>query len=132
MRWFDRWLPLDPEQPMIHVSAWEAEAFARWAGRRLPTAAEWEYAATAHPSSAPQAPFAWGHSVWEWTASTFEPYPGFAPGPYSDYSAPWFGDHRELRGGAFVTHARVHDARYRNFFLPGRNDVFAGFRTAAL
>ena len=124
-RWFDRWLPLDPDQPVIHLSAWEAEAYARWAGRRLPTAAEWEHAAATQPA------FAWGRSVWEWTASTFTPYPGFAPGPYRDYSAPWFGDHRELRGGAFATHARLHDPHYRNFFQPGRNDVFAGFRTAA-
>ncbi|VTU20215.1 Iron(II)-dependent oxidoreductase EgtB [Variovorax sp. PBS-H4] len=124
-RWFDRWLPLDPGQPVIHVSAWEAEAYARWAGRRLPTAAEWEHAAATQPG------FAWGSSVWEWTATTFAPYSGFAPGPYRDYSAPWFGDHRELRGGAFATHARLHDPRYRNFFQPGRNDVFAGFRTAA-
>ncbi|MGK6308551.1 selenoneine synthase SenA [Variovorax sp. DT-64] len=125
IRWFDCWLPLDPEQPVIHVNAWEAEAYARWAGRRLPTAAEWEHAAATQPG------FAWGRSVWEWTASTFTPYPGFAPGPYRDYSAPWFGDHRELRGGAFATHPRLHDLRYRNFFQPGRNDVFAGFRTAA-
>ena len=124
-RWFDRWLPLDPDQPVIHLSAWEAEAYARWAGRRLPTAAEWEHAAASQPA------FAWGRSVWEWTASTFTPYPGFAAGPYRDYSAPWFGDHRELRGGAFATHARLHDPRYRNFFQPDRNDVFAGFRTAA-
>lgn len=124
-RWFDRWLPLDPDRPVIHVSAFEAEAYARWAGRRLPTAAEWEQAAATHDA------FAWGRSVWEWTASTFVPYPGFAAGPYRDYSAPWFGDHRELRGGAFATHARLHDPRYRNFFQPGRNDVFAGFRTAA-
>lgn len=124
-RWFDRWLPLAPEQPAVHLSAWEAEAYARWAGRRLPTAAEWEHAAASQPA------FAWGHSVWEWTASTFAPYPGFAPGPYRDYSAPWFGDHRELRGGAFATHARLHELHYRNFFQPDRNDVFAGFRTAA-
>ncbi len=124
-RWFDRWLPLAPDQPAIHLSAWEAEAYARWAGRRLPSAAEWEHAAASQPA------FAWGHGVWEWTASTFAPYAGFAAGPYRDYSAPWFGDHRELRGGAFATHARLHDLRYRNFFQPDRNDVFAGFRTAA-
>ena len=70
--------------------------------------------------------------MWEWTADPFAPYLGFEPGPYRDYSAPWFGDHRELRGGAFATHARLHDVRYRNFFQPGRHDVFAGFRTAAL
>ena len=125
-RWFDRWLPLDPEQPVIHVSAHEAEAYCRWAGRRLPTAAEWEHAATSLGDA-----FDWGHAVWEWTADAFLPYPGFAPGPYKDYSQPWFGDHRELRGGAFATHERMHDPRYRNFFMPGRTDVFAGFRTAS-
>jgi len=126
MRWFDRWIPLAPEQTLVHVNAFEAEAWCRWAGRRLPSAAEWEHAArTAGPA------FAWGHAVWEWTSDPFLPYPGFRAGPYKDYSAPWFGDHRELRGGAFATHARMHDARYRNFFLPARADVFAGFRTAA-
>lgn len=125
-RWFERWLPLEPEQPLVHVSAWEAEAYCRWAGRRLPSAAEWEHAATSRPGD-----FLWGASVWEWTADAFTPYPGFAPGPYRDYSAPWFGNHRELRGGAFATAARLHDPRYRNFFLPGRTDVFVGFRTAA-
>ena len=72
-----------------------------------------------------------GRSVWEWTASAFEPYPGFVAGPYRDYSAPWFGDHRELRGGSFATHDRLHHPSYRNFFTPDRSDVFAGFRTAA-
>ena len=110
---------------MIHVSAWEAEAYCRWAGRRLPHAAEWECAARQAPA------FAWGHSVWEWTADAFLPYPGFVAGPYADYSRPWFGDHRELRGGAFATHERLHDPRYRNFFVADRSDVFAGFRTAA-
>jgi ergothioneine biosynthesis protein EgtB len=126
-RWFDRWLPIEPQHTLMHVNAGEAEAWCRWAGRRLPSAAEWEHAASSRSSD-----FAWGASAWEWTADAFQPYPGFEPGPYRDYSAPWFADHRELRGGAFATHARIHDARYRNFFLPGRADVFAGFRTAAL
>ena len=77
LRWFDRWLPLDPLAPAIHLSAFEAEAYCRWAGRRLPSAAEWEHAAT---SGVPG--FDWGHSVWEWSADAFAPYPGFAPGPY--------------------------------------------------
>jgi iron(II)-dependent oxidoreductase len=68
--------------------------------------------------------------VWEWTADPFRPHPGFRPGPYRDYSLPWFESHRELRGGSFATHARLHDARYRNFFMPDRRDVFAGFRSA--
>ncbi|HWJ55683.1 MAG TPA: SUMF1/EgtB/PvdO family nonheme iron enzyme, partial [Vicinamibacterales bacterium] len=125
MRWFDRWLPLDGAAPVIHVSAWEAEAYCRWAGRRLPRAAEWE-----HGAGDPR--FTWGRSVWEWTADAFLPYPGFVAGPYADYSRPWFGDHRELRGGAFASAERLHDPRYRNFFVADRNDVFAGFRTAAL
>jgi len=124
MRWFDRWQPLDPAAPVVHVSAWEAEAYCRWAGRRLPRAAEWELAAR-------DPRFAWGKSVWEWSADAFLPYPGFVAGPYADYSKPWFGDHRELRGGSFATHGRLHDPRYRNFFVADRNDVFAGFRTAA-
>jgi ergothioneine biosynthesis protein EgtB len=121
VRWFDRWLPLVSEQPVIHINAHEAEAYARWAGRRLPSAAEWEHAAER---------IRWGRSVWEWTADAFVPYPGFSPGPYKDYSAPWFSDHRELRGASFATHERLHDRRYRNFFLPQRCDIFAGFRTA--
>ena len=123
-RGFDRWLPFDRDTAVIHVNAWEAEAYCRWSGRRLPSAAEWEIAA-ADPR------FRWGRSVWEWTATAFEPYPGFEPGPYRDYSNPWFGDHRELRGGSFATHARLHHASYRNFFMPGRADVFAGFRCAS-
>jgi len=123
MRWFDQWQSLDLAAPVIHVSAWEAEAYCRFIGRRLPSAAEWERAAQ-------DVRFRWGESVWEWTADAFLPYPGFVAGPYADYSAPWFGDHRELRGGAFATHARMHDPRYRNFFVAGRSDVFAGFRTA--
>ncbi len=121
-RWFDHWLPLAPDAPVIHVNAFEAEAYCLWAKRRLPSAAEWEHAAPG---------MHWGASVWEWTADAFQPYPGFAPGPYREYSMPWFFDHRELRGGAFATSARLHDRRYRNFFEPDRNDVFAGFRTAA-
>lgn len=123
VRWFDRWLSLDLAQPVVHVNAYEAEAWCLWAGRRLPRAAEWERAATTTAMS-------WGGTVWEWTADAFQPYPGFVPGPYRDYSAPWFGDHRELRGGSFATPARMHDARFRNFFLPTRTDVFAGFRSA--
>jgi ergothioneine biosynthesis protein EgtB len=125
VRWFDRWLPLDPALPVIHVNAFEAEAYCAWAGRRLPRAAEWEHAAAALVA------LHWGGSVWEWTSDSFQPYPGFKAGPYRDYSQPWFGDHRELRGGAFATHARMHDLRYRNFFMPQRADVFAGFRTAS-
>lgn len=125
VRWFDRWQALDPEQPVIHVNALEAEAYCLWATRRLPSAAQWEHAARSAPA------FQWGHTVWEWTNDAFEPYAGFVAGPYKEYSAPWFGNHRELRGGAFATHPRMHDVRYRNFFMPERSDIFAGFRTVA-
>ncbi len=125
VRWFDRWEPLAPDAPVVHVNAWEAEAYCRWAKRRLPSAAEWECAAR-------DPRLHWGNSVWEWTADPFLAYPGFSVGPYADYSRPWFGDHRELRGGAFATSSRLHHPAYRNFFTPERSDVFAGFRTAAL
>ncbi len=126
MRWFDQWLALPPDAPAMHLNAFEAEAYCLWAGRRLPTAMEWECAARSAPA------FNWGHSVWEWTSDMFTPYPGFKPGPYREYSQPWFGDHRELRGGAFATQGRIHHPCYRNFFQAHRSDIFAGFRTAAL
>ena len=71
-------------------------------------------------------------NVWEWTASDFQPFPGFVADPYEDYSQPWFGTRKVLRGGCWATSARIARAAYRNFFTPDRNDVFAGFRTCAL
>ncbi|MBS1221228.1 MAG: Serine/threonine kinase, partial [Proteobacteria bacterium] len=100
------------------------DAWCCWAGRRLPTEAEWEAAAMT------QAGFEWGQ-VWEWTASRFLPYPGFVAHPYRDYSAPWFGDRYVLRGASRATSPRMAHPRYRNFFLPERNDVPNGFRSCA-
>lgn len=121
-RWFDQWLPLPMEMPVLHVNAYEAEAYCIWAKRRLPTEAEWEAAAR-------QDAIAWGSGVWEWMQNAFEPYTEFSPDPYRDYSAPWFGNHRSLRGGGFAAHARIHHVQYRNFCLPERGDIFAGFRS---
>jgi iron(II)-dependent oxidoreductase len=68
-------------------------------------------------------------NVWEWTSTTFGPYPAFEAGPYRDYSLPWFGTHRVLRGGAYATRARLLRNTWRNFYTPERRDVLAGFRT---
>ncbi len=122
---FDQWINLAPDEPVIHVSAFEADAYCAWAGVRLPSEFEWEAAAA-------EGRVDWGNSVWEWTASTFMPYPGFNADRYREYSAPWFdGMHRVLRGGSYATLDIMHHARYRNYFLPQRTDVFAGFRTVA-
>ena len=121
---FGRWHTLDPNGPACWLSAHDAQAWCDWAGRALPTEAQWECAARSVKG------FAWGR-VWEWTASTFEPYPGFTPHPYRDYSAPWFGTHRVLRGASEFTDTLLCSPGYRNFFLPERTDIPAGFRTVA-
>ena len=71
-------------------------------------------------------------NVWEWTASDFLPYPGFEPGPYREYSEPWFGDHKVLKGGCWATSSLVARPAFRNFYTQDRRDVWAGFRTCAL
>jgi ergothioneine biosynthesis protein EgtB len=119
---FGQWQALDLDAPACHLSYFEAEAWCRWAGRQLPTEAQWEQGAMT------RADFYWGE-VWEWTASTFNPYPGFAAHPYRDYSAPWFGDRPVLRGASRATSGRMVHPRYRNYFTPERNDIHAGFRT---
>jgi iron(II)-dependent oxidoreductase len=173
-RHFDRWVALEPKQPMIHVNWYEVQAYCRFAGRRLPSEVEWEVAASSTSNgqgslSPGKRRFPWGEepptpelanldarrlgcaevdefragdsafgcrqmvgNVWEWTDTVFLPYPGFSADPYRDYSEPWFGTHRVLRGGCWATRARLIRNTWRNFYTPDRRDIFAGFRTCAL
>ena len=124
-RRFDRVAALSPDERVMHVSWHEAQAYCRYAKRRLPTEAEWEYAVSR--SNCRQTI----GNVWEWTASTFDAYPGFTVDPYKEYSEPWFGTHKVLRGGSFATPPRLVRDTFRNFYTPDRNDIFAGFRTCA-
>jgi len=121
---FGLWQALDWNASACHLSAYEAQAWCHWARRRLPTEAEWEAAAFTLPD------FQWG-TVWEWTASAFEPFPGFEPHPYRDYSAPWFDGRPVLKGASPATAPRLRHTRYRNFFTAERNDIVAGFRSVA-
>ena len=160
--------PLPVDQPVQHVCWYEADAFARWAGRRLPTEAEWEKAARGDLWSAASRPWPWGideptarHAnlgqrhlgpapvgaypagvsavgchqmvgdVWEWTASDFLPYPGFQWFPYPEYSEVFWGsEHKVLRGGSWAADPSVARPTFRNWDLPIRRQIFAGFRTA--
>jgi iron(II)-dependent oxidoreductase len=114
--------PVDPMRPVLHISWEEADAFARWAGRRLPTEFEWE-------AAAPQLEGTGG--AWEWTSSEFRAYPGFEAFPYKEYSEVFFGDtYKVLRGSSWATHPHVARPSFRNWDLPQRRQIFAGLRLA--
>jgi gamma-glutamyl hercynylcysteine S-oxide synthase len=110
-----------------HMTWYEADAYARWAGRRLATEVEWEIAA----SKAQGRGFRWG-DVWEWTANTFRPYPGFVPGPWANYSGNNFERCKVLRGGSFATRTRMKQPSFRGFALPHDDAGFWGFRTCGV
>jgi len=116
------------DEPVRHVSFHEAEAYARWAGKRLPTEPEWEKAVKTADAELEHARGA----VWQWTSSFFEGYPGFRAFPYKEYSEVFFGDeYRVLRGGSWVTDPLVARPTFRNWDLPQRRQIFAGIRCAS-
>jgi gamma-glutamyl hercynylcysteine S-oxide synthase len=118
----------DPRAPACHVSWFEADAFARARGARLPSEAEWEHAATLGHGGALEAT----GCVWEWTQSHFGGYPGFVSYPYREYSEVFFGDsYRVLRGGSWATDPRVASPTFRNWDLPQRRQIFSGVRLAS-
>jgi gamma-glutamyl hercynylcysteine S-oxide synthase len=115
-------VPVDPAQPVVHVSWEEADAFARHAGRRLPSEFEWE-------AARPRLEGVGG--AWEWTSSDFLAYPGFRAFPYREYSEVFFGDgYKVLRGASWATHPHVARPSFRNWDLPQRRQIFAGLRLA--
>ncbi len=120
--------PVAPAAPVTHVSFLEADAFARWAGARLPTEAEWEVAATTADGLVQL-----DDSVWQWTASPYRPYPGFRPaaGALGEYNGKFMCNQMVLRGGSFVTPAGHTRPTYRNFFPPPARWAFTGVRLAA-
>jgi gamma-glutamyl hercynylcysteine S-oxide synthase len=167
-RSFDQLAPLRPWHPVACVSWYEAEAFCKWARRRLPTEAEWEMAASFDPATGHKRRFPWGDAaplpqqanldyraggtidvralpagdsalgcrqmignVWEWVHDTFAPYPGFVCDPYKEYSQPYFGTKKVLKGGCWTTRGRLIRNTWRNFFMRQRRNIFAGFRTCA-
>jgi iron(II)-dependent oxidoreductase len=168
-RAFGQIVPLVLDQPVVHVSWFEADAYARWAGKRLPTEAEWEKAASWDLERGTKRRYPWGDrpptpelanldqttfrpaavgaypggrsyfgchqmlgDVWEWTATDFGPYPGFEAFPYAEYSEAHFDEgYKVLRGGAWATQPIAIRNTFRNWDLPERRQIFAGFRCAA-
>ncbi len=147
---FGRRRPVDGTRPVVHVDWHQADAFARWAGKRLPTEFEWEAAAAgSDPTRANLDQLGFGTAkagayaagagvsgavqmlgdVWEWTSSDFVPYPGFRAFPYPEYSEVFFGDtYKVLRGGAWATRRDLIRTSFRNWDLPERSQIFSGIR----
>ena len=124
---FGKQVRMAARQTAMHLNWWEADAWCRWAGRRLPSEVEWEVAA--HHGA--RQGFRWG-DVHEWVANTLHPWDGYQSGPWAEYSGPFLGKARVLRGASFATRARMKHPRFRGFALPEWDEGFVGFRSCAL